>query len=174
MKKDYETMTVGEIVADNFGNAEVFDKYGIDFCCHGSILLPEASQKAGADMDEIIKDIENLAPITTENIDFKNWPLDLLADYILKIHHRNIRKNGPKIQELLDKVCKVHGENHPALYNVQVLLRQSLSDLNQHLDKEGNYQQKKKRHSAWGLSEKIWYICFRRAIFCIIIRMFSE
>ena len=36
MKKDYETMTVGEIVADNFGNAEVFDKYGIDFCCHGS------------------------------------------------------------------------------------------------------------------------------------------
>ena len=86
-------------------------------------------------MDEIIKDIENLAPITTENIDFKNWPLDLLADYILKIHHRNIRKNGPKIQELLDKVCKVHGENHPALYNVQVLLRQSLSDLNQHLDK---------------------------------------
>ena len=57
MKKDYETMTVGEIVADNFGNAEVFDKYGIDFCCHGSILLPEASQKAGADMDEIIKDI---------------------------------------------------------------------------------------------------------------------
>ena len=103
MKKDYETMTVGEIVADNFGNAEVFDKYGIDFCCHGSILLPEASQKAGADMDEIIKDIENLAPITTENIDFKNWPLDLLADYILKIHHRNIRKNGPKIQELLEK-----------------------------------------------------------------------
>lgn len=45
MKKDYETMTVGEIVADNFGNAEVFDKYGIDFCCHGSILLPEASKK---------------------------------------------------------------------------------------------------------------------------------
>lgn len=82
MKKDYETMTVGEIVADNFGNAEVFDKYGIDFCCHGSILLPKASQKAGADMDEVIKDIENLAPIATENIDFKNWPLDLLADYI--------------------------------------------------------------------------------------------
>ena len=56
MKKDYETMTVGEIVADNFGNAEVFDKYGIDFCCHGSILLPKASQKAGADMDEVINE----------------------------------------------------------------------------------------------------------------------
>lgn len=45
MKKDYETMTVGEIVADNFGNAEVFDKYGIDFCCHGSILCPKPAKK---------------------------------------------------------------------------------------------------------------------------------
>ena len=37
-------MTVGEIVADNFNNAGIFDKYGIDFCCHGSALLPEASK----------------------------------------------------------------------------------------------------------------------------------
>lgn len=134
--KDYKTMTVGEIVADNFGNAEVFDKYGIDFCCHGSVLLPEASRKAGVEMDKVIKDIEDLTQAASENIDFKNWPLDLLVDYILKIHHRNIRKNGPKIQELLDKVYQVHGKNYPTLYNVQVLFQQSLSDLNQHLDKE--------------------------------------
>lgn len=134
--KDYKTMTVGDIVADNFGNAGVFDKYGIDFCCHGFVLLPEACQKAGADTDKVIKDIENLALPASENIDFKSWPLDLLVDYILKIHHRNIRRNGPKIQELLDKVCRVHGEDYPTLYNVQVLFGQSLSDLNQHLDKE--------------------------------------
>ena len=27
--KDYKRMTVGEIVADNFNNAGIFDKYGI-------------------------------------------------------------------------------------------------------------------------------------------------
>ena len=78
-------MTVGEIVADNFGNAEVFDKYGIDFCCHGSVLLPEAGRKAGADMDKVIKDIESLTPPASESIDFKSWPLDLLVDYILDV-----------------------------------------------------------------------------------------
>lgn len=134
--KDYKKMTVGQIVADNFGNAEVFDKYGIDFCCHGSVLLPEASQKAGVDVNEVIKDIESVTSPTSESIDFKSWPLDLLVDYILKIHHRNIRNKGPKLQELLDKVCQVHGSKHPTLYNVQVLFQQSLSDLNQHLDKE--------------------------------------
>ena len=84
--KDYKRMTVGEIVADNFNNAGIFDKYGIDFCCHGSALLPEASKTAGADMEKVIEEIEHLAPTTSENIDFKSWPLDLLVDYILKIH----------------------------------------------------------------------------------------
>ncbi len=60
--KDYKRMTVGEIVADNFNNAGIFDKYGIDFCCHGSALLPEASKTAGADMEKVIEEIEHLAP----------------------------------------------------------------------------------------------------------------
>ena len=101
--KDYKRMTVGGIVADNFNNAGIFDKYGIDFCCHGSALLPEASKTAGADMEKVIEEIEHLAPTTSENIDFKSWPLDLLVDYILKIHHRNIRTQGPEIEELLIK-----------------------------------------------------------------------
>ena len=134
--KDYKHMTVGEIVADNFNNAEVFDKYGIDFCCHGSVLLPEASKNAQADVEQVIKDLETLTPPSSENIDFKSWPLDLLVDYILKIHHRNIRKQGPEIEILLDKVCHVHGEKHPSLYNVQEIFRDSLIALNAHLDKE--------------------------------------
>ena len=96
--KDYKRMTVGEIVADNFNNAGIFAKYGIDFCCHGSALLPEASKTAGADMEKVIEEIE--------------------------------------IEELLDKICRVHGEKHPSLYNVQALFHDSLSDLNAHLDKE--------------------------------------
>lgn len=134
--KDYKSMTVGEIVADNFSNAEVFDKYGIDFCCHGSVPLPEASKQAGVDVEVVIREIENPAPAASGNIDFKSWPLDLLADYILKIHHRNIRKQGPEIEKLLDKVCRVHGEKHPSLYNVQEIFHNSLYDLNIHLDKE--------------------------------------
>ena len=65
-------------------------------------------------MEKVIEEIEHLAPTTSENIDFKSWPLDLLVDYILKIHHRNIRTQGPEIEELLDKICRVHGEKHPS------------------------------------------------------------
>ena len=33
--KSYETLTVGQIVADKYEAANVFEKYGIDYCCHG-------------------------------------------------------------------------------------------------------------------------------------------
>ena len=31
----------------------------------------------------------------TSKFQFSEWPLDLLIDYALKIHHRRIRENGP-------------------------------------------------------------------------------
>lgn len=134
-------MTVGEIVAEDFKYARVFDKYRIDFCCNGSIPLSEACKYAQADMDEVVRELETspseaFPSETSPMMDFKTWPIDLLVDYILKFHHRNIRTQGPKIAALLDKVCRVHGDNHPKLFEVQELFQQSLSDLDNHLQKE--------------------------------------
>ena len=42
--KSYETQTVGQIVVDKYEAANVFENYGIDYCCHGSTrLLTETS-----------------------------------------------------------------------------------------------------------------------------------
>ncbi len=65
-------MTVGEIVADDYNNAGIYDKYGIHFCCHRFRTASEASKTAGADMEKVIEEIEHLAPTTSENIDLKN------------------------------------------------------------------------------------------------------
>ena len=134
--KNYKSMTVGEIVADNFNNAEVFENYKIDFCCHGSVPFTEACRKAGADADKVISDLERESSEVSEMVDFKSWPTDLLVDYILKFHHRRVRREGVAIAELLDKVCKAHGPNHPELYKIQALYENSMVDLENHLNKE--------------------------------------
>lgn len=138
--KNFKVMTVGEIVAEDFKHAHVFDKYKIDFCCNGSIPLSEACKYANVELDKVIRELEESPSEESETasamVDFKNWPIDLLADYILKFHHRNIRKQGPRIAELLDKVCRVHGDNHPELFEVQEQFMQSLADLDNHLQKE--------------------------------------
>lgn len=75
-----------------------------------------------------------------KNIDeiVKDWPMDLLMDYILKIHHRGIRKNGPELLELIAKVRDVHFDEHPFLGELYQMVKESLEDLESHLQKEEN------------------------------------
>lgn len=134
---DKDVTTVGEIVTHNFGYADVLNRYGIDFCCNGNDTIAVASEKVGVDTDQVIKDIEAFWGKENEGaISFASFPKDLLIDYILKIHHRGIRRNGASIRVLLDKVVKVHGENHPELYEIRSLFAQAMLALESHLVKE--------------------------------------
>lgn len=135
---DLRNKNVGEIVAENFSTASVFYKYGIDFCCHGQVPLGEACEKAGTDVATVISAISETGTNSGKGIPFSSWPLDLLIDYVLKIHHRGIRKNGPVLLELIDKVRKQHGSNHPELDELYRLVSVSLDELENHLQKEEN------------------------------------
>lgn len=135
--KNFSEMTVGEIVADNFKYAWVFNRHKIDFCCNGSIPLSEACKQVGVSMEAVLEELNDcIVGQNSGTPDYKSWPTDLLSDYILKFHHRNIRTQGAEIAQLLDKICEVHGDNHPELYEVQELFAQSLVDLDNHLQKE--------------------------------------
>ncbi len=137
MEKDVlKQMNVGDIVAKDFSTARVLKKYGIDFCCHGDNSLVDACDKQNISLDKVIADLQNSDVKTGINIPFESWPLDLLIDYVLKIHHRGIRKNGPVLKELLEKVRGVHGANHPELFEIYDLVSESLVDLDAHLTKE--------------------------------------
>ena len=41
-QKNYNSCTVGQIVAGNFDTPKVFSRYHIDFCCHGNTPFAEA------------------------------------------------------------------------------------------------------------------------------------
>lgn len=137
MNKAYAQSTVGEIVAHRFDHSQVFYKHGIDFCCGGATPLSTACQRANVDMQQVIDELQaNEQTEVSPTVDFNNWPTDLLVDYILKYHHRRIRQEGPQILELLDKVCRAHGERHPELFEVHAAFSESFEDLNSHLMKE--------------------------------------
>ncbi len=137
-KQELKLKNVGEIVAKNYSTARVFKKYGIDYCCHGDCSLVEACVKKNLSLDKIAEELLSIEVINEKNIPFESWPLDLLIDYVLKIHHRGIRKNGPILIELIKKVRDVHGKNHPELVELYNLVSESLIDLDSHLLKEEN------------------------------------
>ncbi len=69
-------------------------------------------------------------------IDFSSWPLDLLADYIEKTHHRYVEEKALVLQSFLDKLCRVHGERHPELFEINALFNESAHDLAAHMKKK--------------------------------------
>lgn len=139
IKRNYNSYTVGQIVADNFTASQIFARYRIDFCCHGNVPFIQACQNSNVKPENVAKELDELQDRSAGGThDFVSWPLDLLLDYVLKIHHRGIRINGPQIAELLDKVVIAHAEKHSELLQVQKLFHDSLNDLSSHLLKEEN------------------------------------
>ncbi len=128
--------TIGQIVAQNSRTATIFSKYKIDFCCQGHRTLGEASEASGMDPLALIKELENIPREGQAPLDVQGWPLDLIADYIEKKHHRYVRTEGPVVEGYLNKIRKVHGRQHPELEEIYSLFVDSLEELHAHMIKE--------------------------------------
>lgn len=134
-----KTQTIGEMVAEDYRLAEIFSKHKIDFCCKGNRSIVEACESKDIDSTELLKEIESLNKSGAEptgQIDFRSWPLDLLADYIEKKHHRYVESKTPVIMEYLIKIAGVHRDAHPELPVVRDLFIASGKDLAAHMKKE--------------------------------------
>ncbi|AUP81590.1 iron-sulfur cluster repair di-iron protein [Flavivirga eckloniae] len=136
MLKDSQKQ-IGQFVAEDFRTAAVFSNYGIDFCCRGDRTVEEVCDKNDINVSELLGKLQNVLSSTTgQNIDYKSWPLDLLVDYIEKTHHRYVAKKVPVLLQFLDKLCNVHGENHPELFEINEHFKASAGELAAHMKKE--------------------------------------
>ncbi|AYO57241.1 iron-sulfur cluster repair di-iron protein [Chryseobacterium sp. 6424] len=128
--------TIGNIVAENFRAATVFKKYHIDFCCKGGRTIEEACENKKVEPETIYRELEEITAQKSDEIDFNTWPLDLLADYVEKTHHRYVEEKTAMLIPYLNKLCKVHGDRHPELFEINRLFLESAQDLGAHLKKE--------------------------------------
>ncbi|WP_372757544.1 iron-sulfur cluster repair di-iron protein [Mariniflexile sp.] len=128
---------IGQYVADDFRTAAVFAKYKIDFCCNGNRSIEEACENKGINSDVILEELQAvLNSKTNQSIDYKSWPLDLLAEYIEKKHHRYVAEKIPVLLQFLNKLCSVHGGRHPELLEINELFIGCTGELAAHMKKE--------------------------------------
>ena len=132
-----EEKTIGEIVAEDYRTASVFKAFEIDFCCGGSRTISEVCGRKGILIEKLQDALDNATQQKGHGRpDFNHWSLDLLADYIEKKHHRYVRAKVPELSSYLEKLCKVHGQNHPELFEVRKLFNASADELYSHMHKE--------------------------------------
>jgi regulator of cell morphogenesis and NO signaling len=135
--ENLKNKTIGSFVAEDFRTAAVFSKYKIDFCCKGNRTVTEVCEKQNIDADILLENVLQVAQSENNgSIDFNSWPLDLLADYIEKTHHRYVEEKTNVLLPFLDKLCKVHGASHPELFRINELFIGSAGELAQHMKKE--------------------------------------
>ena len=134
--------TVGRVVVDHPSAADVFEKYGIDFCCNGQKTLAAAGLEKGLSFEILQAGLEEREALweksehTGQETDFRSWPLDLLADYIEKKHHRYVQENLPVLHRYLEKIQAVHGQAHPELSQIAGIFNESAGELTKHMKKE--------------------------------------
>jgi regulator of cell morphogenesis and NO signaling len=135
--KTLERTTIGEYVAKDFRTAAIFSKHGIDFCCKGHRTIEEVCDLKKLNQANLLEELNSV--LFTKNdsgIDFNSWPLDLLADYIEKTHHRYVQEKTNILLPFLDKLCKVHGSSHPELFQINELFIGCAGEMAQHMKKE--------------------------------------
>ncbi|MCK6439893.1 MAG: iron-sulfur cluster repair di-iron protein [Planctomycetes bacterium] len=128
---------VGTLVAERPSRARVFERYGIDYCCGGKLSLAEACAKKNIRADELLGALRK-ADATSEPAqrDWNQAPLHQLLDHILATHHVYLHEELPRLARIVDKVARVHGENHPELLRVREIYVSMAGELNLHMQKE--------------------------------------
>ena len=136
-KHDLQNLTVGELVAEDYRKAEVFKKFGIDFCCGGNKLLEEACLDKNIEPQDVITALNQLSDVqNNSDMNFSQWDPDKLADYIVDKHHSYITEAIPILKFYLRKVSSVHGDDHPNTREIFSHFNQLSGELNLHMQKE--------------------------------------
>lgn len=132
---------VATLVTEDYRTADVFRRYGMDFCCGGKRPLKEACEKKGINPDEVAKELEHVMVQPAAGMPrFREWSADLLIEYIQQNHHTYVRSAIPRISQWVNKVAQRHGHDRPENVEIAKLFEELSDAMIDHLEKEENEQ----------------------------------
>ncbi|MBC7873253.1 MAG: DUF542 domain-containing protein [Ferruginibacter sp.] len=104
--------SVDEIVAKDYRTADVFRRHGIGYCCGGKWPMEMACEMQGADADKVQAELQQSVRTmqVSNQLDFANWDLDFLIDYLVNVHHQYLKKSLPVTEQLLTELVTKHNK----------------------------------------------------------------
>ena len=133
------TRTIGDLATEVPGATRLFEKLGIDYCCGGSSSLEAACSIAGLSLEEVSLSLEQAKETEKQPNASKDWRqgrLSELISHIMTTHHVFTREELARLNPLFDKVCSVHGKNHPELFTICKSFGVLSRELTLHMHKE--------------------------------------
>lgn len=108
---------VGEIAVNLAGATGVFRRFGIDFCCHGSVPLDEAAKTAGIAIDVLEEALANLGTRpSAEPAQDTAAMIDHIVSRFHEVHRRQLPELimlSRKVKQFKDDLIEhIHTENN--------------------------------------------------------------
>jgi regulator of cell morphogenesis and NO signaling len=130
--------TVRELALESSSATRVFEKLGIDYCCGGGKSLEEACVGANLSPEQVQRMLDDAAKDANVSVsrDWQREPLSELIAHINATHHKFVRQEVTRLVPLFEKVCGVHGKNHPELLHIQAIFHGLAQELTNHMMKE--------------------------------------
>lgn len=125
--------SLAELVTESPARARVFERHGLDYCCHGGQSLADACGSAGVDPDAVLASLRETGPAPAP---WAGAGIGALLDHIEATHHAYLRDELPRLDALFDRVIEAHRERHPELLGAQATFRALRADLEPHMLKE--------------------------------------
>jgi len=133
---DTHQPTLGELVTDNPAAAQVFERFGLDYCCHGDRTLDDACASGSLDIDDVAAQLGALDLPSQTAADWTVLDAPALARDIVATHHQYLHEELPLLDALAERVLSVHGDRHHELAEVRRLVAALRDDLEPHMMKE--------------------------------------
>ena len=134
---DIQTLSIKDIVTQNFHAAAIFEKYSLDFCCRGGKTIHAACEEKKIDSNSVIVELAVLENDHTQSgIRFAEWEPDFLINYIVQNHHAYVTKMTPILYTHTQKIAAMHGSNHPEVIQIAKHFETVAVEMQQHMKKE--------------------------------------
>lgn len=127
--------TLADLVIEDGRRARVLERFGIDYCCHGHRSLSDASAEAEVGLDDVRMALD-LPEVSAHETTARSQGRGDLAHDIVDTHHAYMWQEMPRLQSLVEKVHRVHGDRHPELARVDALFTEAVAALDPHMTKE--------------------------------------
>ena len=131
--------TLADLVTEDSRAASVFERFGLDYCCHGRQSVEDAVVGKTASLSDVVSALDALGTPSPDDLLPADWAhLDHLTRYIVTHHHRYVREACPILIERLDKLVARHGAQHSELAEIRRTFHMLADELLAHMQKEEN------------------------------------
>ena len=118
--------TIPEIVRFDYRTADVFKKYGINYCSNKDVSLLEICTSKNLDYNSILNELAVATKTITisSSLHFSEWKISFLIDYIINVHHAYMHMAIPSLETSLALFMENQKKKLPQTNKILFLFRE--------------------------------------------------